>query len=470
MVKSVVVNRLAWIRKSDLNKADILRIKSLLVRIHEKLPGYGGKPSIVTMYTETDQYLGIPKHKIKDFFGNVTIDDRTTKTRADFPNPKVSFRNDAQRQFVDDLHDGAMKNGWGGIGQAKGGFGKTICGLLLAYRLKMKTLIIVNKVNLADQWEERIRFVFGKDIKIGRIQQDILQTDGPFTIAIVKTLASRIKSYSSDEVWGKFGVVLNDECHRLGAKEWASVTMKFSCKYNFGLTATPRRKDNLEDVFFFLIGEIISVAKIEEDRPSVYRILYEKIINTSAFCNFPGGPINKPRLISHIARDSNRNDLIVKHLIKAVKSGRKIIALSDRIKQLETLFAKVSKEVLYSGKTCAMYCGQVTDRKKKSGKRTMTAEELEEAKKADVIFATFPIAAEGLDIPKLDTLFLCTPKSDVEQAIYRITRQFEGKKDPMVIDICDTHSAFKNMRNSRLTYYYNKKFEIKDVKMQKETR
>jgi superfamily II DNA or RNA helicase len=67
----------------------------------------------------------------------------------------------------------------------------------------------------------------------------------------------------------------------------------------------------------------------------------------------------------------------------------------------------------------------------------MKEEELETAAEAQVIFATRQFAEEGLDIPMLDSIFLTTPFSDVEQAVGRILRPIDGKKDPIVVDIID---------------------------------
>jgi superfamily II DNA or RNA helicase len=63
--------------------------------------------------------------------------------------------------------------------------------------------------------------------------------------------------------------------------------------------------------------------------------------------------------------------------------------------------------------------------------------EYDAAAKAQVIFATSQYASEGLDIPALDTLVLASPMSDVEQAVGRIQRPFDGKKDPIVVDVRD---------------------------------
>ena len=59
---------------------------------------------------------------------------------------------------------------FGGIISVFCGFGKTFCGLYLISKLKRKTLIIVHKEFLIEQWMERIA-EFLPDARVGRIQQ-----------------------------------------------------------------------------------------------------------------------------------------------------------------------------------------------------------------------------------------------------------------------------------------------------------
>jgi superfamily II DNA or RNA helicase len=66
------------------------------------------------------------------------------------------------------------------------------------------------------------------------------------------------------------------------------------------------------------------------------------------------------------------------------------------------------------------------------------------------LFATYSLAKEGLDIPRLDRLYLTTPQKDyaiVTQSIGRIARTCEGKEDPIAYDYVDpmtnTVKAFK---------------------------
>ena len=56
--------------------------------------------------------------------------------------------------------------------------------------------------------------------------------------------------------------------------------------------------------------------------------------------------------------------------------------------------------------------------------------------KKQIIFGTYNMAAEA-GYSELDTLFLATPKGDVEQSVGRILRTADGKKEPVVVDFVD---------------------------------
>jgi superfamily II DNA or RNA helicase len=73
------------------------------------------------------------------------------------------------------------------------------------------------------------------------------------------------------------------------------------------------------------------------------------------------------------------------------------------------------------------------------------------------------MAAEGLDIPSLNTLLFASPISDIEQSIGRILRSKPEDRiiTPLVIDIVDDFSIFTTRFNKRLTFYKKKNYQIK---------
>lgn len=87
----------------------------------------------------------------------------------------------------------------------------------------------------------------------------------------------------------------------------------------------------------------------------------------------------------------------------------------------------------------------------------MAEEELDEASLADVIFATYKMAAEAMDIPPIDTVVLSTPIRNPEQAAGRALRPFPGKKDPIIVDmradavaICRDYAESRDKNYERL--------------------
>ena len=88
--------------------------------------------------------------------------------------------------------------------------------------------------------------------------------------------------------------------------------------------------------------------------------------------------------------------------------------------------------------------------------------DLHESQEKDVILGTFSMASEGMDIPKLNTVILASPKSDVEQSVGRIFRQKVDVREfhPLIIDIQDKFSMFNNQCNKRITLYRKLNFTI----------
>ena len=77
--------------------------------------------------------------------------------------------------------------------------------------------------------------------------------------------------------------------------------------------------------------------------------------------------------------------------------------------------------------------------KKAKAQREQAIEDMRQGRKR-YLFATYALAKEGLDIPRLDRLYLTTPQKDyaiVTQSIGRIARAFEGKGEPIAYDYVD---------------------------------
>ena len=67
---------------------------------------------------------------------------------------------------------------------------------------------------------------------------------------------------------------------------------------------------------------------------------------------------------------------------------------------------------------------------------------------------------EGYDDPTLDTLVLALPRSKIQQVIGRCERYHEGKLNPLIIDIVDSHFFFKGMYRKRQKFYTEREFNF----------
>jgi superfamily II DNA or RNA helicase len=81
------------------------------------------------------------------------------------------------------------------------------------------------------------------------------------------------------------------------------------------------------------------------------------------------------------------------------------------------------------------------------------------SEEARVIFATYSMAAEALDIPTLNTLFMVTPRREIEQSVGRILRKIDMNNRPIIYDFVDELPTFINQGKYRHKFYNKMKFE-----------
>lgn len=401
------------------------------------------------LYKEIGNELWVPRGLITKYMQTHSYTDATTlgAYEVDF-NSRIQlgpskFSEDNQVTFVDNFIKGITDN-FGAIGQAPPGYGKTVCCLEAIAQLKRPAAIIVHKEFFMNQWSERIMASYKiKESDIGFVQQDTCEfQDKKIVMIMIQSLLAR--EYPS-ALFDHFGTICIDECHRIAAQEFRKAIVMFPARYRMGVTATPRRADGMENVFFFHIGEIAAVGEKRKLKPKI-KVVKTKLQPTDRdlrhMYDFRGKQ-NLNKVINYLIDHDKRNRSIVGLLKKALKSGRKIMVLSGRLDHLERLKNMMDMEMVKDKLrfTSGYYIGGMNEEE-----RTISATR-------QLIFATFQMAEEGLDIPDLDTLFLVTPKSDIEQAVGRILRTFEGKKEPLVVDFSDNIEICMNMLRKRATFY-----------------
>ena len=428
------VDRLAWIKIAGASKTDLLELTDRLT-VHTEDPITKAITSTRLFETKLDR-IGIPRQ-----FGKMalTLDDAIDCTIweefAGFPDlvfPMYPPQFSAATEFI----EGIGVNGYGGIIQAKCGSGKTVTALGVASLLKVPTLILVHKSDLMNQWlgltDDKApdgkgygirKFLGLSDDKIGWVRQDTqVFEDRPITVALFQTIRARREELEAKGFFDRFSLVIIDECHHIPAVTFEEVIRLFSAKIRLGLTATPRRKDGLEKVFYWHIGEIITRIK----STMLTGDFVQKRYSDSSLKYKCGDNFGKA--VTLISQDPIRNKLLLDAVLEAHAKDRRILILTDRTEQVDYFVDNLRMILLRRGALASVspYVGGMKD------------EHLRDAKKSQIIVGTYGMLEEGTDVPDRDTLFLATPRGDIEQTVGRIQRVHEDKKRLVVYDVVDT--------------------------------
>jgi superfamily II DNA or RNA helicase len=363
---------------------------------------------------------------------------------------QLAFQGDLRdyQLHIVDVYKREAANIGGGLLEIPCGRGKTVIALKIISEMKKKTLVIVHKGFLLNQWIERIE-QFLPSAKVGRIQGQILDIEGKdIVIGMLQSLS--MKEYP-DTMFHSFGLIIVDECHHISSEVFCRSLQKIITRYTLGLSATMNRKDGLTKVFKMFLGEIV----YSEERESTDQVLVKAIQyqvdapEFNAMCyDYRGSPAYST-MISKLCEYRPRSDFILQVLEKELAIGKEtqlamqVMILAHNKNVLTYLHDAIKKRGLY---TVGYYVGGM---KEPALKQTETCQ---------VIIATYSMAAEALDIKTLTTLILATPKTDIVQAVGRILRVKHER--PLVIDIIDSHDVFLSQWQKRRKYYTSNNYKI----------
>jgi superfamily II DNA or RNA helicase len=319
----------------------------------------------------------------------------------------------------------------------------TILSLYIASYFSVKTLVIVHKTFLLNQWRERAEEF--TNAKVGIIQQDTIDIDDKQIV--IGMLQSISKDKYTPDVFKDFGLVIFDEAHHAPSKYFSQALPIINCKKAIALSATPKRSDRLEKVLYWYFGDIM--YKLDNTtNASVLVNIYNYKLNHEKFkeAKLRTGDINRARTINKITTIGRRNKFIIDCMIPLLTNlKRKIIVLSDRVEHLKLLNKRLESNT--KNIESSFYIGGMK----------MVA--LKKAEQAQVIFATYSMAAEALDIPELNTLFMVTPRREIEQAVGRILRKIDADNRPIIYDFIDQLPSFVGQGVQRKYFYKKMKFE-----------
>lgn len=322
------------------------------------------------------------------------------------------------------------------------GLGKTVVANYMISEMSLKTVVLVHKQFLLDQWEERIR-MFLPGARIGKVQgtvQDVENKD--IILVMLQTVATRDYMH----LFQNCGQLIVDECHHIAAKVFCGAMFRIPVKYTLGLSATPNRKDGLEYVIHWFLGPtVLTMENISENKVDVIMKEFD--------LDYPDEVYNKmkklalPVMITNLSDMKERNEKIVEIAIELLdEKERQILILSERREQLKTL--QTMFDMLYPDNALTgLYIGG------------MKQTDLKFAESKRIMLSTYAMTSEGFDNPNLNTLIFATPKTNIEQSVGRILRKVHDI-NPVIIDIVDNYSLFKVQGYQRRYYYKNKQYTL----------
>lgn len=330
------------------------------------------------------------------------------------------------------------------------GAGKTNCGLEIISRLGVPTLWLTHTQDLLNQSMNRAKSVLGiAQSSYGTITGGKVNIGTGITFATVQTM-SKLDLANYRDVWG---CVIIDEVHKaVGAPakvmQFYKVLSNLSCRYKFGLTATPKRADGLERSMFALIGDIICEISRDEVRDTTCPVKVE-FVETGYMPNLDmallgDGTINYAGLVDDLTHNHQRFEC-VSNTLEALEGAT--LVLANRVEYLQHLEKEYRRKSICLS---ALGNSKAAKAERKEALRKLNDGEI------SCVFCTYQLAAEGLDCPNLRYVVFATPEKDstrIQQASGRVGRKSDGKKFGMVIDFIDNFGMYNGWAKKRESVY-----------------
>ncbi|MDP1716304.1 MAG: DEAD/DEAH box helicase family protein [Anaerolineales bacterium] len=327
-----------------------------------------------------------------------------------------------------------------------------------------RVLFLADRNILADQaFSEFTRYSAFPDDALVRIKPDEIRkkgrvpTNGSIFFTIFQTFMSGPEDtpYFGEYQKDYFDFIIIDECHRGGANNegnWRAIMDYFSPAVQLGLTATPKRKDNVDTYKYF--GEPVYVYSLKEGindgflTPFKVRRMktsLDEYIYTSDDTIVEGeieeGKVYKEadfnRIIEIKAREAKRVQLFMDEINQNEK-GIVFCATQDHAAAVRDLINQYKKS------TDPMYCVRVTANDGALGEEYLRQFQDNE-RTIPTILTTSQKLSTGVDARNIRNIILMRPINSMiefKQIIGRGTRLFDGKEYFTIYDFVDAHHNF----------------------------
>ncbi len=418
-----------------------------------------GKPRIISCCEDFPQHLGLPRgclDELLELFQSLKIKVTLTDQRFAGVPLELQFQGNLrveQRQAAD-----ALLQHETGVLSASTAFGKTVVAAYLIAQRQVNTLVVVHRRQLLDQWVGALGQFLGLTTKeIGQIGSGKHKPTGKIDVAMVQSLSHK---GVVDDLVGGYGHIVIDECHHISAVSFEQVVRQSKARYIIGLSATVARKDGHHPIIFMQCGPIryrVDDRKQAEKRPFDHKV----IVRPTTFRLPPHLQNVAVQSIQDVyallARDDERNRLIIEDVIAAVEAKRVPVLLTERREHLDLLAGLLSQRI----QNVIVMTGGMGKKQRQRLAEQIASIPTDQPR---VIVATGRYLGEGFDDERLDTLFLALPiswRGTLTQYAGRLHRLNAAKKEVIIYDYVDFEvPVLAKMHARRRTGYKSIGYEI----------
>jgi superfamily II DNA or RNA helicase len=305
-----------------------------------------------------------------------------------------------------------------GVLVAPPGTGKTVMGCAVIAARNVPTLVLVHRKPLLEQWRAQVGATLGLSSKeIGDVGAGKDTRSGLVDVAMIQSLSRRA---DLEDLFANYGFLVVDECHHVPAFSVESCLRRAPVRYILGLTATPYRREGLQDILIMQCGPIRHrISPKETDARA--ELALDLRVRETAFTFTGSEEASIQEVFRALVEDEARTELVTRDIVTALATGRRCLVLSQWKEHVDRL-AQCLRE---AGKEPFVLEGGL-------GKKARSAilDAVASARSEDdlVVVATGQYLGEGFDCPQLDTLFLAFPvafKGKLVQYTGRLMRTHE---------------------------------------------
>lgn len=448
----IILDSEAKIKKDALTAAQVNLLKTHFTVANPKFFKLEqmGKPTWATprklhYYNDDGEYLHIPLGGAQSLGDVIKISNLALVDNRFENNTKIKIKFKGKLRDYQTKASHEITTRTIGTIQATTGAGKTVIAIHAICKRKQPTLFLVNTIELANQFKERLlQFTDIDPADVGVIGGGKYEIRD-VSVGILQTI-TKLSDDKIDEINSHFGQVFVDEVHIVPADTFYAALSKLKQKYRFGLTATPFRADGLTDVIFFTTGKIIHKINPMEAEGHLIIPEVEYVETEYKFPLFDSS--EHSIMLTDMALDKKRNQLILDKYHE-VGTDRQSVFISHRVTQLEELAKHIPD--------CAILTSKLSKKKRADIMERLNKNELK------AVLTTYGLFSTGIDVGTLEVVYMCTPMRSprwVIQTAGRLKRKAEGKEKALVVDFVDKKVSM--LRNQ----YYARRTTWKKIKNQ----